>query len=200
MILSMIPFQVFARDSEDVVNDEVTTTEQGQIQNYDISKKDIPIVAEDSLRRSESEKHFRKQDGSYEVVIYDGAVHYQVGDEWLDIDNTLTYEKETDTYKNKANQFDIKFPKDITNQVIKLKMSDYEIDWQLIGGSSSVGTIEAKEKISSNDLRELVNINETITYRDILTDIDLSYTLSGSKIKEAFILDQYHENVSFQFE
>ncbi len=107
----MIPFQVFASNDETVIDDRLQTvdTEKEKIGNYNIDKKDIPIVAEDTSRRAENEKHFRKQDGSYEVVLYDGAVHYQDGDEWLDIDNTLEEDNKTNTYKNKANKFDIKF-------------------------------------------------------------------------------------------
>ena len=200
MLLSMVPFQAFGSTDEIASNDLVETQTQEKINNYDVAKKDIPIVAEDISKRSESEKHFRKQDGSYEVVLYDGAVHYKDGDEWKDIDNSLDYDKDTRSYKNKANQFDIKFPKDISSQEIKLKMADYEIDWQLIGSQSSLASVKDKEKTTSEDIRELVYINEEVIYIDVLEDIDLSYTLSGSKIKETFIVDSYKENISFQFE
>ncbi len=171
MLFNLIPLQVFANQDEPVVDDIVENVETEKIKNVDIDKKDIPIVAEDTSRRTESEKHFRKQDGSYEVVLYDGAVRYQVGDEWFDIDNSLDFDGSTNTYKNKDNKFDIKFPKDITSQNIKLKMSDYEVNWLLVGSQSSNASVSTKDNIKSDDISDFGRV--TMIGRDVdrVTDV-----------------------------
>ncbi len=75
MILSMIPYQVFAK-TEDVSHQESEVSQEEHTYSYDVASKDIPIVAKDTSKRTINEKHFRKEDGTYEVAIYDGAVHY----------------------------------------------------------------------------------------------------------------------------
>ncbi|MDD3999579.1 MAG: hypothetical protein PHX62_01620 [Bacilli bacterium] len=52
-------------------------------------KVSVPIDFEIVDLRSESEKHFRKIDGTYEVVLYSNPVHFEENGEWKDIDNSF---------------------------------------------------------------------------------------------------------------
>jgi|GEM_PF-2466629 len=203
MFLNLFPFHaIIAKDTgneniPEVINTEISNNKR----SVDVQAKDIPVISEDTSKRTGNEKHFRKQDGSYEVAIYDSPVHYKDGDDWLDIDNTLDYNWFTNSYKNKANAFDIEFPKDITKSDIKVSMDDYDIRWQLVGSKSSNISVDSKkDNLDDKDIRELSNINQKVTYLDVLSDIDLVYKLEGTKIKEEIVLDSYQKDVVFEFE
>ncbi len=202
MFLSLVPYQAIAEEFSDTkpVTEEITEVDD-QVYNLDVDASDIPVISEDTSKRQLNEKHFRKQDGSYEVAIYDSAVHYKDGDDWIDIDNRLDYDTKTKTYNNKSNQFDIQFPKNITKSDVKLSMGKYDISWHLLGSKSSeVLVASEKMKVNEQDLRELINISQEVTYKNIMQDIDLVYTLEGSKIKEDIIVNKYQEDLSFEFE
>ena len=160
----------------------------------------IPVTVEDTTMRTETEKYFRKIDGTYEVAIYDGAVHYDDNGEWKDIDNRMIYNTNEDLYENMANKFKIKFPKTIDyNKSIKLDMGDYSIDWSMMGINSSPILYE-DSNLSPNNIKELVNINSSIIYENVITNVNLEYTLSGTNIKEDIILEAYIQNYSVVFE
>lgn len=54
------------------------------------SISDTPTVIEEMLSlREQNTKHFYLSDGTYSAVVYDAPVHYQSGEDWIEIDNTL---------------------------------------------------------------------------------------------------------------
>ena len=54
------------------------------------SISDTPTVIEEMLSlREQNTKHFYLSDGTYSAVVYDTPVHYQSGEDWIEIDNTL---------------------------------------------------------------------------------------------------------------
>ena len=69
------------------------------------------IVAEETGMRSENEKHYRLEDGSYVAAQYPTAVHYKdENGNWVDIDNTLSFEEsksdeDFDGYTNSGNAY-----------------------------------------------------------------------------------------------
>jgi len=69
------------------------------IENISENKKDEKlIVEEDTSKRGEFEKHFYCTDGSFVAVSYPEAIHYEDGNEWVDVDNTLTYNSTLNKY------------------------------------------------------------------------------------------------------
>ena len=48
------------------------------------------ILGEDPSKRDQYSKTFRKEDGLYEAVMYNSAIHYPGEDgSWIEVDNTL---------------------------------------------------------------------------------------------------------------
>lgn len=47
------------------------------------------VVSEEISLREQGIKHFQLSDGSRRAVVYDEPVHYQQGNEWIEIDNSL---------------------------------------------------------------------------------------------------------------
>jgi len=94
----------------------------------------------------------------------------------------------------------VKFPKKLDeNKQIKLSMDGYNIDWNLLGIGTSNISYDNTEILPSN-MKELIHINQSILYSNIQPNVDLEYILTGSKVKENIILNQYVENFSMIFE
>ncbi len=169
--------------------------------SVNIDTKDVPLVEEIETLRTENEKHFRKLDGSYEVVVYDVTVHYWDGTKWKDIDNSFSDEKSTDTISTKENKFKIYFPNKIDdNKSIKLKMDSYSIEWSITNIETSNAVKSDGSSKQSIKLSELNNIESSVVYEEIQKGVSLEYIVSGTSVKENIILDQYIEDFSLTFE
>lgn len=168
--------------------------------SLDIDVSKVPIAFEDASLRTENEKIFRKVDGTYEIAIYNEAVHYEENGSWKDIDNSLSFDFESDCYLNKANKFTIKFPKTLDdNKQIKLSMGNYSIDWKMLNIDRTNISYDDSEKLSTN-LKELTNVNQSIIYTSAQSNVDLEYILSGTSVKENIILNAYSSDAFFSFE
>ncbi len=190
---------VYAFDDEydeSILTDEPikypTTTDP----DFDITQ--IAIENEVISERTASTKTFRKVDGTYEVAIYNDVVHFCEDDEWKQIDNSLN--DLGDEYETKANSFKLKFPKYLDdNRQIKLTMGDYGIDWNVLDIISSAIEYDEKEIVPSN-IKELTNINQSVLYSNIQNNVDIEYIVTGSKVKENIIINQYVKDFSMTFE
>lgn len=97
LLFQMLPISVFANDNA------VAEHEQAELQNVssasvedaseavENAQSNSNVIGELPGRRSESEKHFRMDDGSFIAVNYGIPVHFSTdnGETWEDIDNTL---------------------------------------------------------------------------------------------------------------
>ena len=71
------------------------------------------LLGEDTGRRDESVKQFRRSDGSMVAALYDEPVHYEVDGEWKEIDNTLVPSENRGGIaymKNRSNDFTVWLP------------------------------------------------------------------------------------------
>ena len=69
------------------------------ISSVDLSQANV--IGEDESRRTADTKHFIMSDGSRRAVVYSFPVHYDNNGKWQEIDNTLSYDTNSKTYKNK---------------------------------------------------------------------------------------------------
>lgn len=75
------------------------------------------LVGEETERRGEYTKHFRRGDGLVEAVTYPYPVHIEQEGEWVDIDNRLelvTLGDGRQVYRNRANDFEVSFGRALT--------------------------------------------------------------------------------------
>ena len=107
-ILATIPTeeQITELEDEPDAGEGSSAPDEGDAQYHE----EPYILGEDTSLREADEKHFRLSDGSYIAVMYAEPVHYRDGDEWADIDNTLT--RDGEGYSNRANSFDVTFSAD----------------------------------------------------------------------------------------
>lgn len=159
-LVSLIPSNII-KAKEVTKQDETEEIDDSNLSsNYEflnVNPEDVPLDFEINSLRGINEKVFKKIDGSFELSVYNDAVHYLNNGKYEDIDNTLV--EQGNGYVNKANDFSIKFPKTITsNAGIKLKKDDYKIDWRLIDSNNASSKVTKNNK-SSNKKSELTNVN-----------------------------------------
>ncbi|MBI9010164.1 MAG: RHS repeat-associated core domain-containing protein [Tenericutes bacterium] len=164
--------------------------------DFDISQ--IAIDSEIESERTAYTKTYRKVDGSYEIAMYNDIVHFFDEGEWKQVDNSLNDIGEE--FETNANSFKLKFPKYLDdNKQIKLSMNNYGIDWNILNIEST--SIEYDDAIRNpSNMKELVNVNQSVFYSNIQPNVDIEYIVSGSQIKENIILDKYIKNFCLTFE
>ncbi|MCF7924241.1 MAG: hypothetical protein K9L64_03935 [Candidatus Izimaplasma sp.] len=184
--------------SEDVIQKDNLVPKYPTTTDPDFDSSLVDIDSEVISERTETSKTFRKIDGTYEIAIYDDAIHYFEDGEWLQVDNSLV--DNGDILENKANKFKVKLPKYLDdNKQIKLTMGDYSIDWNVLNITSSPIEYE-KTTITPNNIRKLSNINQSLMYSNVQPGVDIEYVLTGSQTKENIILNQYESDFSMTFE
>ena len=200
-VWSLVPWNALQVNASTVTEQEIVSSDNVKYPTTTDSDFDpslVEIESEMVNEREASSKTFRKVDGTYEVALYGDVIHYQDNSEWKQIDNSLN--DLGDDLENKANQFKVKFPKKLDeSKQIKLSMDGYNIDWNLLGIGTSNISYDNTEILPSN-MKELIHINQSILYSNIQPNVDLEYILTGSKVKENIILNQYVENFSLTFE
>ncbi len=117
-------------------------------QNLDSPTEDIFVIAEDTTKRSEFEKHYYCSDGSFVAVTYPEAVHYQDDDgTWVDVDNRPAINNTENTYEMVNGDFKVSFPdyapesngndSTLTNsaspqdRLISIETGNYVLSWSL---------------------------------------------------------------------
>ncbi|MBS5725873.1 MAG: hypothetical protein KHW59_08885, partial [Clostridiales bacterium] len=122
MLISAIPVTVSAAEAEPVQTLEAGTQEE---------KEPVRIVGEVPELRGPDEKHFRLSDGSMAAAKYPDAVHYDTGDGWAEIDNSLALEKTADpVYSNQENAFKVSFAESAdADELVRLEQDGYALSW-----------------------------------------------------------------------
>lgn len=169
-----------------------TTTDE------DFDPSQVEIQMEVVTERTETTKTFKKIDGTYETAVYNEVIHYLENGVYKQIDNSLI--NLGDMLENKSNKFKLQFPKKLdNNKEIKLTMDGYSIDWSVLNISKSDVEYDDTE-LTPNNIKELVNINQSILYPNVRSGVDIEYVLTGSQVKENIILESYKSDFSMTFE
>lgn len=200
-----IEAKFFDKDlSTEIVLDEPEVQEQPTIPDYptttdpDFDPSQVAIDFEVDDERTLTSKTFRKVDGTYEMAMYQDVIHYEDNGKLKNINNSL-FDNGTD-FENKDNKFKVKFPKKLDdNKKIKLSMDGYSIDWNILNIDSSNIEFDDTE-ITPNNIKELTHINQSLIYSNIQPNVDIEYIITGSKVKENIILNEYVPNFSLSFE
>ncbi len=120
------------------------------------------------LRKSR-EKHFLNEDGTITLNVYDEAVHYKKGNEYVEIDNHL--EEKNNKIENKENDFKVSFNKDTF--LINISKEDYFINMRL----------RKDKKLDKVSFKE-----NQIIYYEVMPGIDFKYDLVGKTAKETIVI------------
>ncbi|HBL85457.1 MAG: hypothetical protein A2Y17_06055 [Clostridiales bacterium GWF2_38_85] len=164
MILSSIPASALTVLSNDNINSIENTSEKEESEKL--------IVEEDTSKRGEFEKHFYCTDGSFVAVMYPEAIHYKDGEEWIDVDNTLTYNSTLNEYVSSNKNFNVSFSNSLgENKLISLKKNGYELSWTLetvssgtpkensifLSNTNSIDSTTAKITVDNEKVSDKIN-------------------------------------------
>ena len=94
------------------------------------TKRELTVVEEDVMMRSDFEKHYIMSDGSRIALSYPEAVNYEYNGEWLEVDNTLSLKR--GRYENNNKEFSVSFSDDLRDEdVVSLVFDGYTMSWTL---------------------------------------------------------------------
>lgn len=220
-MIQLVPFSAIAVEDElpeefrpeNVINQISTdgTTEE--------SSEAKEIVSEETAKRSENEKHFKLEDGSFVIAQYPDAVHYE--DEtgnWIDIDNTLIAEEAADAndfdgYTNKDNDFNVKLAEDGKDHLLRIEEDDFSISMKLdeedatqsiiaVENNNNVATItdDISVEEKNDQTMQLDKLTSKAEYSDILPGVDIEYTVQSNGIKEYIVVNERQDEYVFSFE
>lgn len=125
--------------------------------------------------RKPREKHFLNEDGTITLNMYDEDIHYKKGNEYVEIDNNLI--EENNKIINKENDFKVEFFKD--KFLVNIVENDDYIN------------------ITLNDehhINDVIYENNSIIYKNILSNVDIKYDIVGKTAKETIIINKKIDN------
>ena len=185
----------------------VVTFAQEPVKARSLNTPETPAVAVEEVKslREANVKHFRMSDGTYTAASYDMPVHYNDGDGWQDIDNTLSdatdAEENTAVYENKDNPLKVKFAKKSnSNNILKLQQGSYKLTFSLLGDVNKQVEAQRESIKDDNDITTLENTESRVTYENILNNVDIEYVLTGTKLKENIIIRKKLQDYTFKYE
>jgi hypothetical protein len=154
--------------------------------------------------RSSSSKTYLRSDGNYEWVGYPSDICYRdANGSFKDIENGLvndntSIDKIDYVYKNKANQFQLRFSDNAANE--------YLVNLGYQGKSISLGYANAnesvplqKEAFDNRIVSELVEVGNAIIYPNVSDGVDLIYESNTYGFKEIIVLNKPLEQNQFLF-
>ncbi|MTI96026.1 MAG: PKD domain-containing protein [Firmicutes bacterium] len=132
-------------------------------------------------KREANVKHFAEDESSYRAEIYPFPVHYQHGEDWFDIDNTLIEAKDRSgnpVIHNKSNSFQVQFAGDqYSEQLWSLIKGNYAISWNLAAEKQSIKPV-------------IYNLDETdsklvsvLEYEDIVDGLTVTHMVEPKGLK-----------------
>lgn len=212
--------------SETSEGETEVSQEQPQLQGdaTEETKEKAAIIAEDTSRRNENEKHFRLSDGTFTAAQYPSSIHFKdEKGEWQDIDNSLSLKAAEDSedingFANKAGELDIKFANNSNaSKLLRIKKEGYEISWGLASnkknnvnakaynnGEEDIASLNASEKdkvtLENEQKMNLEKIKSTVKYTDIFNGTDIEYIVNGNDVKENIIIKSTAKSYSYEFE
>lgn len=195
---------------------------EAEIESYSNSVSQVEeepiILGEDiELRDSSNIKHFMMSDGTTKAIIYNEDVHY-MDDEglWQDIDNTLYTSDsdksngdellEYDGYETQKNKFKVKFAKNSNQKkLVSVKTEDYSMSFSLVADSNKgksvlSSSMEQEKKKKTDDETILQKVSQKVSYKDILSDTDFEYIISGTSLKENIIVKSQQSDYVYKFD
>lgn len=192
----------------------------------DISVSEPTRGAEITAMREKNAKTYEMSDGTYQCVVYAEDIHYEDSRGTLqDIDNSIknTTTKSGYSLTNTANSWHTYFADKLSqNKAVSLEKDNYSISFSLptstvssgsgalreplaaIGTSTSSNVkiatqLSAAEKAVSPYYSNLAEDNRAVLYKDVLNNVDISYTVKTGHLKEDIIIKSAAAPTEFEF-
>ncbi len=200
----VIAAEVQELTTENTVANTDSENETQEASESESSENEPQIIGEDESRRDEATKHFIMSDGSRRAVMYSQPIHYRENGKWIDVDNTLTYDEDSESYINKNNSFNVEFKKKFNSEnLFSIENEGYTLSWEYSGSVLRRNFINAeveKSKETKNDFsKHTEKVNSKIKYDGFESDCELEYIVTGAGVKENIILNSKTNKNEFEF-
>jgi len=136
-------------------------------------------------KRTSNARFYETQEKKGIAEIYQGSINYQTSlGAWNPIDNRITISPQDGyVYVNKSNRFEVRFKAFSGSSFLNIRQGQYSVSLGIRGANKS------KAEIKDN----------TITYKNILSDIDIQYEISGDYVKENIILKNKPKDSALEY-
>ncbi len=147
LIFNLLPLSVLAAEAQAALLQEDTQSSAAADTEVTLPYerlKTITVVEEDISRRGEYSKEFVLNNGLRLAAVYAEPVHYQVDDQWKDIDNTLkaVSVKGISGYTNTAGSWQVYFPEKLSpGAAVSVTKDGYTVRFGMAGQLSSSGDV-----------------------------------------------------------
>lgn len=173
----------------------INTEPMNNIEKVSINGESAIIDEIESLR-SEFEKHFLREDGSYVVATYSNPVHYEEDGEWKEINNNLilTNDEKSESgnamYVTKSSPTSISIPQSFSNeQKISATNKGYTISF---GVNNTTNAQLSKTATIINDVNNLSSIKNT---NDVSLFKTSSVTSANTTTDEKSKIETYNNDI-----
>ena len=130
-------------------------------------------------------------DNSYKYVDYGQTVHYKdKSGNFSEIDNSLIgfFDGTRKGLQNKSGYFKVNFLNNSKeNDMVSFKFKDYEISWKYEDALDSSPKSVEMPKTENEFVPK--NLSSQVIYKNIFSDVDVSYYTNSSGVKEEVILN-----------
>ncbi len=160
------------------------------------SASEPTILYEKTFLRSAYEKHFLLSNGKSVVYSYDQPVHYLKDGVWTEVDNTLVFEN--DSYVNRSASFSASFASSAdSDSLFSFTMGDYGLSLSLPVMQTAVSAVSRNTLLQERSFEgktaaqanEMDITHSSLKYENLLSGMDIEYSLSGGGVKEDIYLD-----------
>lgn len=162
------------------------------------------VIELEGLRTADS-KTYQLSDGSFKYVGYAEDVHYEDSNgKFYEIDNSITNSAEKDgyAYANTANSWRAYFSNQLnTTKAVLLEAGDYSLSFSMPSANQQGAARKAVDMAVSADsfYEDKKSDNRAVVYQEVLTGVDVVYTVTTSGIKEDIVLKNAAAPHSFEF-
>jgi len=155
--------------------------------------------------REINSKTYQLSDGNCEYVAYAEDIHYKDADGNLkEINNEISDKpsKEGYTYCNTANAWHTYFADSLYEKdAIVIEKNNHRITFSMVGAQVQSKATKSSSLNKSDSIFDemLANDNRTVVYKNALQNVDISYTVRTSGLKEDIILRDISSPNEFEF-
>jgi len=160
------------------------------------SHEDIKLRSENVSLRTSTEKHFIKENGSFEAYIRSKPF---ANDDLNPILSNFDSQKSND-FSFSNGEISYRFPSTLNSKTnFSIQVGQSKLKWSILNQIGEVTSIVNHEKILSNEKYAVYDDISTIKYPSIINNLDLVYEIKDGSVKEFIIFNQKTENSSVSF-
>ncbi|MFJ8522653.1 DNRLRE domain-containing protein [Bacillus cereus] len=148
----------------------------------------IEIVEE----RTETEKVFDNNDGTYTKKVYTEPIHIEKDGKLEEVSPKLV-EAPNEKIVTENTKLEPEFEKTTQDgKYVQFKIKDHNIQYKLISANGEKGEVKPSPVTATHE-------NNTVWYKGIFPNIDLKSTMFNENVKEDFVLREYTGHHIFTF-